>query len=320
MLDEFEIIERYFRQENVRSDVIEGIGNDGAVLQVPAQTELVVTVDTLIEGVHFPVDTDVEAIGYKCLAVNLSDLAAMGAEPAWFTLALTLPDADEEWLNRFCRGMFGLARHYGIALIGGDTTRGALSVTVTAMGFVPDSKAMRRDGARPGDAVYVTGTLGDAGLGLATINNSKVLHAEHRNYFLSRLHRPQPRVEAGLILKEYASAAIDISDGLLSDINHVLTASGVGADIQLNSIPLSKAFREVFDDQPEWQFVLAFGDDYELLFTVPERNIPLLERNIRDLDCGITRIGRIESSNRLRFSTEDGIQFVPEELGYKHFR
>lgn len=320
MLGEFEIIERYFRKELKRSDVIEGIGDDAAVLKPSSQMELVVTVDTLIEGVHFPADTDPEAIGYKCLAVNLSDLAAMGAEPAWFTLSLTLPEPDEDWLSRFCRGMFELVEHYGIALVGGDTTHGALSVTVTAMGFVPRSRAMRRDGARPGDAVYVTGCLGDAGLGLAALNNRKVLHGRHRDYCLSRLHRPQPRVEAGLIFRDYASAAIDISDGLMSDIAHVLTASGVGASIQLSTIPLSKAFREAFADQPEWPMALAFGDDYELLITVPEHKTPSLETRTCDLDCGITRIGRIETSTGLRLFAEDGMQYVPEEVGYQHFR
>lgn len=320
MLGEFALIERFFRNGVTRPDVVEGIGDDAAVLQAPAQMELVVTVDTLIKGVHFPAHAEPETIGFKCLAVNLSDLAAMGAEPAWFTLALTLPESDEEWLSRFCKGMFDLAQHYGVALIGGDTTRGALSVTVTAMGFVPRSQAMRREGARPGDAVYVTGTLGDAGLGLATINNTKRLPGRHKDYCLSRLHRPQPRVEAGIILRDFASAAIDISDGLVADINHVLSASGVGADIQLASIPLSEAFREAFGDRTGWEIALAFGDDYELLFTVPEHKIPLLEKKTSFLDHGITRIGRIESSHELRLSFADGTQYDPGQAGYRHFK
>ncbi len=319
MLGEFEIIDRYFRKQVQRSDVVKGIGDDGAVLKPLPGMELVVTVDTLIQGVHFPKDTDPEAIGFKCLAVNLSDLAAMGAKPAWFALALTLPEPDEDWLSRFSLGLFELAKRYGMTLIGGDTTRGTLSVTVTAMGFVPTSQAIGREGANPGDAVYVSGCLGDAGLGLAGLNNIKVLNDRTREYCLSRLNRPQPRVEAGLILRDYASAAIDISDGLLADLNHLLTASRVGASIQLASIPLSEEFIEAFDTRPEWQIALAFGDDYELLFTVPEHKLASLHRSICEFDCNITRIGRIETLQGLRLFTEDGRQYVPERTGYKHF-
>jgi thiamine-monophosphate kinase len=320
MLGEFEIIDRYFRKQIQRSDVVEGIGNDGAVLKPSPEEELVVTVDTLIEGVHFPSDTDPEAIGFKSLAVNLSDLAAMGAKPAWFTLSLSLPGADEDWLGRFSQGLFRIAERYSITLIGGDTTQGALSVTITAMGFVPTSQAMRRDGAHPGDAVYVTGSLGDAGLGLAALNNIRVMNDADRKYCLSRLNLPQPRVEAGLIIRDYASAAIDVSDGLVADLNHVLSTSRVGASIQMECIPLSNAFHHAFGTQPDWQIALTFGDDYELLFTVPESKIPLLQSRICDIDCKITRIGRIETLRGLRFTSADGREYRPEGTGYKHFR
>ena len=320
MLGEFEIIDRYFQKEVQRSDVVEGIGNDGAVLKSSPGMELVVTVDTLIEGIHFPADTNPEAIGFKCLAVNLSDLAAMGAKPAWLTLSLTLPEPDEDWLSRFCLGLFELAERYGMALVGGDTTRGTLSVTITAMGFVPSSQAIRRDGARPGDAVYVTGRLGDAGLGLAALHKVKMLRSRNRDYCLSRLNRPEPRVEAGLILRDYASAAIDISDGLVADLAHILSASRVGASIQLASLPLSEAFQETFGTKPEWEIALTSGDDYELLFTVPEAKVPSLLKRICDFDCDFTRIGRIETLRGLRLITEDGGEYTLERAGYNHFK
>ena len=221
---------------------------------------------------------------------------------------------------RFSRGLFGLARRHGVALIGGDTTRGVLSVTITAMGFVPSSKAMRRDGACPGDALYVTGTLGDAGLGLAVINKIRTISGKDRDYCLLRLHQPDPRIEEGLIIREYASAAIDVSDGLVADLNHILAASRVGASIQLPSIPLSKAFQATFGTQPDWQIALTFGDDYELLFTLPHRKVSLLQESISDLDCRITHIGRIETRPGLRIITESGSEYSPEGNGYKHFQ
>ena len=229
MNSEFELIEQFFKSQAHREDVLRGVGDDAAVLRLPANTDIVVTVDTLIEGVHFPPQTDPQSIGHKALAVNLSDLSAMGAEPAWITLALTMPCANEIWLADFCRGLFGLARAFNVDLVGGDLTRGELSITVQAMGFSQRTKTIGRDGARPGDALFVTGYVGDAGLALASIKGAVHTDPSAQAYCLSRLNRPTPRVRAGMALRDLASAAIDISDGLVADLEHLLVASNTGA-------------------------------------------------------------------------------------------
>ncbi|MCP4284107.1 MAG: thiamine-phosphate kinase, partial [Gammaproteobacteria bacterium] len=295
------------------------IGDDAAVLRSYAEKDLVVTVDTLVEGVHFPLDTDPEAIGFKSLAVNLSDLAAMGATPAWFTLSLTLPCVDESWLRGFASGLFELAYRYGMDLVGGDMTQGPLCVSITAMGFTPISKALCRNGARAGDAIFVTGHIGDAVLGLAAKQGKITLDDDKLEYCLSRLNRPSPRLDAGQMLLNIASAAIDISDGLAADLSHILSASAVGASLQLASIPLSKNFIEACGYRPEWQMVLAGGDDYELLFTVPQGKIQGLIQAAESLSYGITRIGQIELQRDLRIWGRDDQEYVLETAGYKHF-
>jgi thiamine-monophosphate kinase len=319
MLGEFDIIDRYFKRQIRRSDVISGIGDDAAVLKVPPGMELVVTMDTLVSGVHFPKQIDAEAIGFKALAVNLSDLASMGATPAWFTLSLTLAEVNEVWLEGFAHGLFELADRYDVDLIGGDMTHGGLSISITAMGFTPVSKALRRDGARPGDGIFVTGCVGDAGLGLAALNKERALHGSDLDYFLLRLNRPVPRVDAGQILLDRATAAIDISDGLAADLNHILIASDVGASIQLSSIPLSAAFVRACAGRPEWQIPLACGDDYELLFTLPQYRVQQIIREMASLSHGITQIGQIEERRGMRFWGNEGQQYIPESIGYRHF-
>ncbi|MEN8132802.1 MAG: thiamine-phosphate kinase [Pseudomonadota bacterium] len=319
MPGEFEIIDRYFKRKNRRKDVVKGIGDDAAVLRSDAEKDLVVTVDTLVEGVHFPLDTDPEAIGFKSLAVNLSDLAAMGATPAWFTLSLTLSSVDESWLQGFASGLFELADRYGMDLVGGDTIHGPLSISITAMGFTPVSKALCRNGARTGDAIFVTGVIGDAALGLAAVQGIRALDGGSLEYCLSRLNRPTPRLDAGQLLLNIASAAIDISDGLVADLNHILTASEVGASIQLAAIPLSQSFIEACDHEPEWQTVLTGGDDYELLFTVPQDKVQKLIKATASLSYDITRIGQIEPQRDLRIWGRDEQEYVLETAGYKHF-
>lgn len=318
-LSEFNLIERYFTRPSRRAGVVLGVGDDTALLQVPPGMELAVTVDTLVAGVHFPNAAEPAEIAHKALAVNLSDLAAMGAEPAWVTLALTLPTADEGWLEAFADGFFELADHHGVALIGGDTTHGPLSVTVQAHGLVPRNEAMRRDGAMPGDGIYLTGTVGDAALGLAALLEGRVLPSDARAFCLDRLHRPLPRVLEGLALRGVASACIDVSDGVAADLGHILKRSRCGARIEAASLPLSEAFAAAFgQSEAAWRTALTGGDDYELLFCVPAELESELERR---LTVGsYTRIGEIRREPGLICVDAQGRNLDLNEAGYQHFR
>lgn len=317
-LSEFELIERFFHaRDGRRPEVRVGIGDDGAVIAPPADADLVVALDSLIAGVHFPENTSPFDIGWKALAVNLSDMAAMGAEPAWFTLALTLPEADETWLEAFSEGLFALAGRWHIALVGGDTTRGPLAVSIQIAGQVPQGKALLRAGARPGDGLWVTGTLGDAALALEDI----LYGAEPDPGQRQRLDRPEPRLATGMGLRGLARCAIDISDGLLADVAHLLAASpGTGALILRDSIPLSAATsRRVADLPVHWKAVLDGGDDYELCFCVPperEAQLPdLAERTGEPL----TRIGTILDTPGIWLETLDGHRQAVTPHGYTHF-
>ena len=316
---EFDIIRRYFtRQVPGREDVIAGIGDDAALLQVPAGMDLVACIDTLVAGVHFPPHTSAAAIGHKALAVNLSDLAAMGAEPAWATLSLTLPDNVPAWLEDFAQGFFALADRYRMALVGGDTSRGPLVVTVQAHGFVPAGTALRRRGAQPGHRIYVTGTLGDAGLALQ-------LHAAAADVLRLRLDFPEPRVGAGLQLRGLASAAIDISDGLLADLGHLLEADGLGAVIEADAVPRSEAFLAsagpagAGEPSRFYELPLGAGDDYELCFTVPAQHCAAVERRLAALSCGCQAIGVVEANPGIRCRRANGEHYLPAASGYQHF-
>jgi thiamine-monophosphate kinase len=277
-----------------------------------------VCIDTLVAGVHFPVDTPAAAIGHKALAVNLSDLAAMGAEPAWATLALTLPESDPIWLDAFASGFFALAGRYAVQLIGGDTTRGPLSVTVQAHGFTPPGQALRRVGAQPGDCIYVTGTLGDAGLALR-------LPQTTAGGLRARLDYPEPRIEAGSRLQGLASAAIDISDGLLADLGHLLEVGRLGASLQVDLLPRSCGFISALQGQDSapagWKYELPLsgGDDYELCFAVPAHHCEEVERRLGELPCGCTAIGSIEAQPGIRCYLRDGSAYQPGDTGYQHF-
>jgi len=316
---EFEIIRRYFtRQSPHRDDVIAGIGDDAAVLQVPSGSDLVVCMDTLVAAVHFPESTPAAAIGHKALAVNLSDLAAMGATPSWATLSLTLPDSDPVWLEDFSQAFFCLADRYGVELVGGDTTRGPLSITVQAHGFVPTGKFLRRQGARPGDRIYVTGTLGDAGLALQLGDQADPVLRQRLDY-------PEPRITAGQLLRDYASAAIDISDGLLADLGHLLEAGGAGAAINIDALPRSAVFVTAMQQpgltQPDrfYALPLSAGDDYELCFTVPAQSCDEMEATLSSQAIDYTSIGVIEAQSGIRCHRANGevYQFATE--GYQHF-
>ena len=318
---EFTLIDRYFAAHELRrSDVMLGIGDDGALLVPPSGQQLVATMDTLVAGVHFFAAASPEGIGHKALAVNLSDLAAMGATPAWVTLALTLPEADEDWLKAFCRGLFALADRYEVQLIGGDTTRGPVTViTLQAQGFVPPGLALRRDGAKPGDSVYVTGTLGDAGLALAVALGRVGGGGGYQNYLQMRLERPEPRVAQGRALCEIASAAIDLSDGLAQDLGHILERSKAGARLEVDRLPLSPALLACLDQHAAITAALTSGDDYELCFTVPPERVERLEHLAMHWDCRCTRIGVITAEPGLQLLRADGSAFRLDRSGYDHF-
>ncbi len=318
-LTEFNLIERYFsRHGDSRDDVVLGIGDDAALVRVPEGMELVLAIDTLVAGVHFPVNTDATSIGHKALAVNLSDLAAMGAEPAWATLALTLPAADAQWLDDFSRGLFALADRHEVQLIGGDTTHGPLTITVQAHGFVPAGQALRRAGAQPGDLIYVTGTLGDAGLALLALQEEVKLPLKDRAFVVERLNRPEPRVALGQALRGIAHSTIDISDGLAADLTHILDASRIGATIQVERLPLSPVLQEYFHMIGGWIVPLASGDDYELCITVPPDQQAALESVCAQLDCRCTWIGSINKRLGLHCLMDDGAE-IGAPSGYQHF-
>ncbi len=319
---EFKLIEHYFvRPAHAQRNrgVVLGIGDDAALLSVPAGQELAVSVDTLVAGIHFPEHTAPADIGHKALAVNLSDMAAMGAEPRWATLALTLPEVDAAWLEGFSAGFFALAERYNVTLVGGDTTRGPLSITVQMHGLVPQGQALRRAGARPGDLIYVTGELGDAGLALRSLQGEIRLSPEYAAYSLARLNRPEPRIAAGLALRGIAHAAIDISDGLAADLGHILTASKVGATLHLERLPLSAGVASAVKKTGDWSLPLSAGDDYELCFTVPVKNESGLHDVLEHFACRSTCIGIIESTPGLRCELADGKIVTPDMKGYEHF-
>lgn len=322
-ISEFDLIKQYFARRHVPlqdsdSGILLGIGDDAALLRMPAGMDLAVSIDTLVAGMHFPPSTDPADIGHKALAVNLSDMAAMGAEPRWATLALTLPQADEAWLEGFSKGFFALAERYGVTLVGGDTTRGPLTITVQIHGLVPAGRALRRAGARPGDLIYVTGDLGDAGLALLALQGKTNLPSQDATRILRRLHRPEPRIREGLALRNLASAAIDISDGLFADLSHILEASAAGATLFLERLPLSDGVAAFVAETHDWSLPLSAGDDYELCFTLPAQHQAMVLAAMRDLSSRCTCIGKIDDTPGLRCRLHGGL-FTPVTLGYRHF-
>lgn len=311
-MDEFSVIRRYLAaQEVVRDDVRIGIGDDAAVVEPPAGRQLVMTADVLVSGVHFPPATDARAIGHKALAVNLSDIAAMGAEPAWATMTLTMPDTDATWLTEFCDGLFTLASRYCVQLIGGDLARGPLAVGIHLVGFA--EKVLSRAGATPGEAVYVSGELGDAALALAVVAGN--VEAAGTDAAFERLNFPTPRVELGRALIGHAGAAIDVSDGLVADLGHVAQASSVAIEIELDRLPLSRAYRHHFEHMG-WDGAAAFGDDYELCFTAP-LSAPISE--VAELvGVPVTRIGQVKQGSGV--SLRQGERWwSPASGGFSHF-
>ena len=318
-LSESALIERYFRAAGApRSDVVLGIGDDAAVVTVPAGSELVVTTDTLVAGVHFPAGTPAAAIGHRALAVNLSDLAATGARPAWALLALTLPEALPAWLEEFAAGFAALAREHRVALIGGDTTRGPLCISVQLLGLVPVGEALRRSGAHAGDALLVSGTPGDAAAGLALEQGRLSAPDAARAYLRERFLLPSPRVALGERLRGYASACIDVSDGLLGDAGKLAAASTLAAQIELERLPLSDALRSVLPDEGAAELALCGGDDYELCFAVPEARLAALLMELPPERWNYTRIGTLSAGSGTRVQ-RGGTVMEFSHSGYQHF-
>jgi thiamine-monophosphate kinase len=284
----------------------------------------VTTTDTLIEGVHFPKDTSGRAVAHKALTVNLSDLAAMGAEPAWINLSLSLPDYDETWLRDFSLSLQELTEYYSVQLIGGDTVQGPLSITITAQGFIPQGQALMRSRAKPGDWIYVTGTLGDAGLGLDLHQSNfstNLQHPDlhHKNYLVDRLNYPTPRLLAGTTLRRIATSCIDLSDGIKSDLKHIMFASQVGATIEVDQLPLSEAMLSTVGQEQGIRYALTSGDDYELLFTIPEEQKGSLDIAFANCNVPATCIGRINGvAEKLELKFSEEKYELPEE-GFQHF-
>lgn len=319
-LAEFDLIDRIRARIAPREDIVLGIGDDAALLRMPAGQQLVVTADTLNEGVHFPVGTAPHDIGWKALAVNLSDLAAMGAHPAWCTLSLSLPHSDAAWLEAFIDGFLSLATQRGIALVGGDTTRGPLSISVTAMGHVAPDRALRRDAARIGDDIWVTGTLGDAAAALALLgNDAAVTSGDVLAALRQRLDRPEPRNAAGIALVGIAHACVDISDGVLADLGHVCTRSVVAAEVELAQLPASDALHSLGTGEALWSWQAGGGDDYELCFTAAQDARESITALAATLGLRFSRIGRIVEGQGVRVIDAHGQPWQPHRSGYQHF-
>lgn len=317
---EFDVIREYFTSGDTNPDLISiGIGDDAAVINTRSDEQLVISVDTLNAGVHFPEQCSACDIGYKALAVNLSDLAAMGARPRWFTLAISLPSVDEDWLKDFSHGLLALAHQHKLYLVGGDTTRGPLSITVQIAGTVPVGQALTRSGARVGDDIYVTGTLGDAAAALAITEKRITADDEVATVLLQRLNRPTPRIEAGLQLLSIASACIDISDGFAADLGHILESSHVGAEVELTELPASVSLSNLaIENQQRQNFMLHGGDDYELCFTASAGRRAEIEKLSGSLSCTLTRVGKIISEPGLY--AVDNAQRQPVVIkGFDHF-
>lgn len=318
-MKEFELIKHFFTKQGVkRKDVLLSIGDDCAVVASTENQDIVVTTDTLVAGVHFPLETPPRAIGHKAVAVNLSDIAAMGAKPSWLSLAITLPEVDEEWLSEFSGGVFDLCEYYNVQLIGGDTTQGPLSITITAQGLTPEGKYLSRSGAKTGDWLYVTGDLGDAALALQHYKKQVDVKIDHIDNIQAKLDYPKPRVLAGQTLREYATAAIDLSDGLLADLGHICNASNVGANIVLDAVPLSEIMKTTLPPQDAVNLALSGGDDYELLFTVSEDNKVGMETAMSHAGTPVTCIGQINPSKVI--STTLNNKPVPiNSVSFEHF-
>ena len=318
-MTEFDLIEQYFKKQvRPAPGVVEGIGDDAALLKVPEGHILAVSTDTLINGVHFPVNTSAYDIGYKSLAVNLSDMAAMGANPLWTTLSLTLPDNDEGWISEFTMGFLKLANLHEVTLVGGDLSHGSLTITVQILGSIPEGCEIKRSGAVPGNSIYVTGQLGMASYSLSILMGEQPEIRHPPEDCLNRLNRPEPRVKIGIALRKLASAAIDVSDGLAADLGHLLKSSSVGAEINIQKLPFHEALKCMPEDKIR-TYCLNRGDDYELCFTSDHCNHETVKNIGKEYGCQITRIGKIIIGNGLNWISSNAEKIELDTNGYRHF-
>lgn len=320
-MKEFELIHRYFigRGPN-RKDVIVGIGDDAAVLKVPDGKNLVVATDTMVEGTHFFQDASARSIGHKALVVNLSDFAAMGAEPAWASVALTLPTINEAWVEQFSQGLFDVAEYYGVQIVGGDTTKGPLSVTISLKGFVPEDRILKRSEAKAGDWIYVTGDLGRPALAVDYYKETKPLDSSNKEQVLEKFNFPNARLAAAQVIRHIATSAIDISDGLMQDLQHILTSSGVSAELYLDQLPISESLTNAISSEEAQRYALCGGEEYELLFTIPEEQRASLELNATAMGVTYTKIGQIKGGTSGITLLENGEKVSPQNYsGFEHF-
>ena len=317
-MDEFALIRRFFDRPLQDSSVRLGVGDDGAVFAPDPRRELISVIDTIVAGIHYPVDLPPFDVGYRAVAINLSDIAAMGARPRWMSLALSMPKADMAWLSLFAEGLFTAASEFGVSLIGGDTTRGDTTVvSVSLLGDVDPNAAITRSGAVPGDSIFVTGTPGDAAAGLSLLRTGSDQTGDSE-YLIGRFVRPKARVSFGTSIATLASAAIDVSDGLYADLQKLASASDVGAELDVTQIPLSKQLLNKFDVDRAVEFALAGGDDYELCFTVPDVNEAEIHAAAKELRVPATRIGRVLETAGI-VCIRDDAPFEFAHPGYRHF-
>lgn len=321
---EFDIIRRYFSDIGIDSSLADplvqvGVGDDCALLSIPNGQRLAISIDTLVVGQHFPDSAGGYDIAQRALAVAVSDLAGVGARPLAFTLALTLPEADEPWLQQFSQGLRDSARQYDIALVGGDTTKGQLTISIQVHGLLPVGVSLLRSAAKPGEQVFVSGSLGDAALALQTLQHKRSVNSEQQRFLHSRFYQPRARVELGQALLGVASAAIDVSDGLLADLGHIAKASGVAATLYSDKLPLSNVLRDVLDVPNALELALTGGDDYELCFTAGRCQIPTLVRFAKQFDVPITCIGEIHAGEGVSCLGADNKPINMERSGFQHF-
>ena len=319
-MGEFDLIKRYFLRKSLQNDVILSVGDDCAITSIPTGYQLAITTDTLVEGTHFLPSISPADLAYKSVAVNLSDLAAMGATPAWVSLALTLPEIKEEWLAEFSQSLFAILDRYGVSLIGGDTTKGSLSITFTAQGFLPENQGLFRHQAKVGDWIFVSGFLGDSAAGLDLLLKNRKIENESDRYLIQRHLRPTPRVELGLALRSFSCCALDISDGLLADLEHILERSQVGAEIYLENLPLSRHLCTQYEQTQAEKFALTGGEDYELCFTLSEEKREEMEQVLRSQGIKVTCIGKIlPQTNGLNLLKNGEKVALPSHCGFDHF-
>lgn len=319
-MGEFDLIKRYFSRKSLQNEVILSVGDDCAITSIPSGYQLAITTDTLVEGTHFLPSISPADLAYKSVAVNLSDLAAMGATPTWMSLALTLPEIKEAWLAEFSQSLFAILDRYGVSLIGGDTTKGPLSITLTAQGFLPKNQGLFRHQAKVGDWIFVSGFLGDSAAGLDLLLQNRKIENESDRYFIQRHLHPTPRVELGLALRSFSCCALDISDGLLADLEHILERSQVGAEIYLENLPLSHHLCTQYEQTQAEKFALTGGEDYELCFTVSEEKREEMEQVLRSQGIKVTRIGQIlPATSGLNLLKNGKKMALPTHIGFDHF-